>query len=586
MPITCSSNMICEDFICSGLGQCAGVTNDNGAVLRDGIVFGLPTSTAGDVGLAFKYAALNNVTIYGGSGLGGYSGDMICHSCVCNEVYIYHNHTKVTYDAMFAGSGDYNVGLAINGGLRGGNSFNITDNTDLNAVGSDDYRIKDSSSLKGAGAGGVNIGGIYVPAVQGDNIMTIVYKLGIIQPLVINRGIVGHWADLPPGGYELSFIVTGNIVAFTNPSGTTGTWDYLDNTGTDVTVDPTHEYFVAGVYNVTYTDDGDASVSTAPVNIVAHAMPDASFTYVIGDPNTAVHDFTPTGAGAAVWDIDGNEYTTNLAQHEFLTADTFFVTLRMSDGYGNTSYTEQNIPVLLQNVLPSGTIEFTKDQLDVDWTAVNVVDPDGENTNQVFVWDFGDETISNYQNPGVHTYPSPTVPLDPAGQTFNASCTVTDERGGVSVFNQAVTVYDFTTFGSQEIADHLFDGPLDSGWVDTNGSEANIITDGGRSVMHCDSTLGSQGRNVYTLDLIPGRRYRLRATVKGDDAGGGTFPSININDDGVHTTNYINTIGGDGVYAEFSQDFTASIAAVEIWVFVRQAGNFIWVDEMHLQEIS
>lgn len=167
-----SSNTTVKNSILHDIDS-TGFSGSSGAKFENCIVYLTAPSSSSNVGKAFQNATLDNITAYISPDSGAYNGDVIFQNCVCNNVYMFHNHAKTTYDSFFGGSGDYNVGLAINGDLPGANSFYITDDSDLVDPDNFDFRIKSTSPLATAGSGGGRIGAYYETGGGGETIESI-----------------------------------------------------------------------------------------------------------------------------------------------------------------------------------------------------------------------------------------------------------------------------------------------------------------------------------------------------------------------------------------------------------------------------
>lgn len=137
--------------------------NTAGMLFENGIVYNFAKTGFAEEGLGFAYVTLKNVTMYLDTDEGGYGGDCAAIFCECEDVYVYSNHSYISYNVLYGSTGDYNAALAINGAITGLNSVTITDDSDMNNPVVNDYRIKSSSTLKTAGTSGGAIGSNYSP---------------------------------------------------------------------------------------------------------------------------------------------------------------------------------------------------------------------------------------------------------------------------------------------------------------------------------------------------------------------------------------------------------------------------------------
>jgi hypothetical protein len=163
-------NCILHDITSFGFSDSSGATFDNC------IVYNVAPASSGNAGTAFKNATLKNITAYIKYDGGGYGGNIIFNSCDCTNVYLYHNRAATTYNGFHSCTGDYNASLAISGTLPGSNSVTTTNDSDLENISIDDYRIKSTSPLKTSGESGGAIGSLYedsAPAALASDINVI-----------------------------------------------------------------------------------------------------------------------------------------------------------------------------------------------------------------------------------------------------------------------------------------------------------------------------------------------------------------------------------------------------------------------------
>ena len=155
-----------------------------------------------------------------------------------------------------------------------------------------------------------------------------------------------------------------------------------------------------------------------PESTPTNTAPEASFTEILYGMTV---NFTDTSLDADwddltyLWDFDDG--TTNDSQnpvHTYIENGTYTVTLTVNDG------TEKNVStksIIVGNLGPTADLIFEIENLTVKFKDKSY-DPNGDNLT--YLWDFGDGTTNNSQNP-VYTYT--------ANGTYNVKLTVTDPYG-------------------------------------------------------------------------------------------------------------------------------------------------------------
>jgi PKD repeat protein len=137
------------------------------------------------------------------------------------------------------------------------------------------------------------------------------------------------------------------------------------------------------------------------------------------------------GAAGAPWDYgDGAAgATTKDAQHTYAAANTYPVTLTVTDNGGAANSVTKSVEV---NAPPNAppTASFTSSCTDLTCTFTDL-SSDGDGTVVGFQWDFGYGAVAATQNPS-HVFAS-------AG-TYVVALTVTDDRGATGTRSQPVTV--------------------------------------------------------------------------------------------------------------------------------------------------
>ncbi len=249
---------------------------------------------------------------------------------------------------------------------------------------------------------------------------------------VVNLPVVNFTAS------PLAACEDDNLFTFNNTS--TGavsyTWDFGDG-GTSTLTNPTHIYTTAGTYNVKLigtTSYGCNAIQVRNSYITIYPAPDFSFTsnYSSTCDVTQVFDFTGSGTGITSWNWNFGDGTFSSAQspsHLYSSTGAYTITLITTNTLGCTDTLYANNYINIGSTLvPSYTVDNTTGCGDLtanfDCTVPNATS---------WLWDFGDGTTSNIQNP-VHQYT--------AAGNYTVTLTVTTTSGcnGTATFNNAITI--------------------------------------------------------------------------------------------------------------------------------------------------
>jgi PKD repeat protein len=253
-------------------------------------------------------------------------------------------------------------------------------------------------------------------------------------------------ACIDPAGFTFT-----NTSTIANPGGLANTpeivesrWNFGDGsplltlTGANTMDNATHVYALAGIYPVTLTVISNTGCThSITQNFTVRPLPTAAFTAtnVCKDsPLTFVN--TSTGANAlasSLWDFgDGSPAVTlggnEDATHTYTAFGTFTVTLTVTDIYGCTHQTTQNI-----TVHPRPAAAFTVPAIRCETETVaftNTTNTFATATN--YAWDFGDGTTSNDESP---------VKVYAVAGTYTVTLTATNSLGCSDVFTQHVIIH-------------------------------------------------------------------------------------------------------------------------------------------------
>ncbi len=186
------------------------------------------------------------------------------------------------------------------------------------------------------------------------------------------------------------------------------------------------------------------SDSTQPGN----AAPVANFTSSCTDLDCTFTDLSSDTDGTVQsysWSFgDGGTATTKNPGHSYTAANSYDVTLTVTDNDGDTKAVTKPVSVTARvNGAPVADFDFACNSLDCTFTDVST--DDGSVTG--WDWDFGDGSAhSTAQNPPVHTYVASGL------ATYTAKLTVTDNDGLTSTKSTEFTVSPAATLQCEDAA--------------------------------------------------------------------------------------------------------------------------------------
>ena len=166
-----------------------------------------------------------------------------------------------------------------------------------------------------------------------------------------------------------------------------------------------------------------------PESTSINNAPEASFTEELYGMTVNFTDISSDADGddlTYLWDFDDG--TTNDSQnpvHTYIENGTYTVTLTVNDG------TEENVStktIIVGNLVPTAEFIYEIENLTVTFKDKSY-DPNGDHLT--YLWDFGDGTTNNSQNP-IYTYT--------ANGIYNVTLTVTDPYGKTDTTEIEITV--------------------------------------------------------------------------------------------------------------------------------------------------
>ncbi len=298
---------------------------------------------------------------------------------------------------------------------------------------------------------------------------------GIIQVLPIPPPQADFTATPQSGAANLTVVFTDQTPA---TESLTYQWDFDDDTLVSYDRNPVHTFTEPGLYNVTVAVTGSGgtslikkigyiAVDTLPAPIADFAVAPGYGTAPLNVSFIALAN--GTGHLTYEWDFDdgsAHEFGRNPI-HQFITPDTYNVTLWVSDGSKTGSVTRNNC-VIVQEAAPP-VADFTGSPTK-GTTPLTVSFSDfssGLNTSPWYQWWFGDGQISNERLP-VYTYNTPGS-FDVCLTVISDGKTSTkDMKGFVQVSNPVLTHAMFTAIPRNGSA------PLDVSFIDQSTGESPL----------------------------------------------------------------------------------------------------------------
>ncbi|MBO0593397.1 PKD domain-containing protein, partial [Cellulophaga sp. E16_2] len=388
---------------------------------------------------------------------------------------------------------------------------------------------------------------IYTVTAQDQTIQT--YTVNVTVPSANQAPTAIATSDVTSGAPSLDVQFTGDTSTDPDTGDVlTYAWDFGDGS-TATTVNPSHTFTTAGTYTVTLTvtDDGTpAQNSTDTITIIvtdANQAPTAVATSDVtsGAPSLDVQFTGDTSSDLDDGDVltyawnfgDGTIATTANPSHTFTTADTYNVTLTVTDnGTPALSSSEVSITITVNTpanqaptAVASSSVRSAVPNFLILFTGSTSSDPNMTDSLS-YAWDFGDESPVSSENNPVYSYTT-------AG-TFNVTLTVTDngtpnlsDTANLTIIvtaesNQLPTVFA----GDDQQKNTLFSLINLSGTAnDPDGTISTVlweIESGGSATITNPNSLNTSVTN-FTSGL-----YEFKLTVT-DNLGGTNSDIVRIN---------------------------------------------------------
>lgn len=230
--------------------------------------------------------------------------------------------------------------------------------------------------------------------------------------------------------------------AYTTNEVTNWSWDFDDGSSAS-TQNPEHTFGTDGYFDVTLTvttEHGCTNSTTEEVTVYSNPVADFETDSICEGTLTNFTDLSsaaPTNSDYLMgwsWDFtDGNTSTTQSPTHLFDDENIYNVTLEVQSDKG--CFNEITKPVL---VYPNPVVSFTPTEVCLDSPTEftdnsTISNSHTSNQNVAWVWDFGEVGASNTTQNAAHTYSSEGF--------YDASLTVTSDKGCVTTENVEITVY-------------------------------------------------------------------------------------------------------------------------------------------------
>ena len=345
----------------------------------------------------------------------------------------------------------------------------------------------------------------------------------ISRSVVVERQNQAPVADFSVSVNALNVTVDGGSSNDTDGTIASYAWTFGDGTvasGQSIT----HAYAQPGSYDITLVVTDDQGAVSAPftktVTAVAPNQPPTAAFSAAADGLSVAFDSTgssdPDGSVAAyAWQFgDGATSTDASPSHTYAAAGTYTVTLTVTDDLGATSsMVSHDVTVTKPNQAPSASFTSNVSGLTVAFDASASADPDG--TIASYDWTFGDGATGSGATAS-HTFA--------AAGTFNATLTVTDDRGATSSKSADVTV----SIASAVLAKDGFEraavngwGVADQGgaWSIGTGSSSRFAVTGGAGVI----TVNSSSAQAADLKSVSSSSALVTTTFSVDKVANGTY---------------------------------------------------------------
>jgi serine protease AprX len=360
------------------------------------------------------------------------------------------------------------------------------------------------------------------------------------------------WSDFPSTETASVNLVNNLNLTVTGPGGTyngnvfSGGWSTTG--GSADSVNNVENVYIqnaaAGTWTVTVSG-ANVPMGPQPFALVVDGTgtagpnnpPTAGFGSSCTDLTCTFTDTSSDSDGSVVswaWDFgDGNTSTAQNPVHTYTTANTYTVSLTVTDDVGDSDSTSASVTANdPPNNPPTAGFSSSCTDLDCDFTDTS---SDTDGSIVAWSWVFGDGATSDAQHPS-HSYA--------AGETYTVSLTVTDDDGDSDTTSASVTATDPGSNNPPTAGFISNCSDLDCTFTDTSGdSDGSVVAwswafgDGGTSNVQ-DPSYSYAAAGTYMVTL----------TVTDDGSGSAsTTNSVTVTAPTGGTTMHIADLDGSGV---------------------------------------
>jgi len=259
------------------------------------------------------------------------------------------------------------------------------------------------------------------------------------KSITFSTGNVSPVADFSYSSISLMVNFNGGSSYDTDGNIVNWVWNFGDgqNAGGN---NVNHQYSQPGTYQVslTVTDNKNAQTSITKSVIVTNSLPVGDFTYSIGTNNlvsftSSAYD-TDGSVSSYRWTFgDGQTSGGTNANHQYIFAGNYNVTLSVTDNYGGIGTVTKSITISggtgTSNIPPVSQFTFSVNNYIALFTSSSY-DSDGSISS--YLWDFGDGQTSTQIGPLTHQYI--------LTGTYNVRLTVVDNNGVSTISSQSVVI--------------------------------------------------------------------------------------------------------------------------------------------------
>lgn len=267
--------------------------------------------------------------------------------------------------------------------------------------------------------------------------------------VIIGGGPTPQFTFTPanPAAFTDVFFDASTSIPALGTSITSFAWTFGDgSTGSGIT--PIHR-FAAGTWTVTLTvtdSNGLAASSSKAVTVAIGAVPTADFTFSPSTPDVNQEilfngGLSRAGPGHTIvrydWNFGSGAPRSGVTQSKsYDTADTYSVTLTVTDEVGQTAQSTKSVTVgggLIADFTMSPTNPTSGTQVNYNGSSSTAA---AGTTIVLYSWDFGDgDTASGPSPTATNTYP-----VSATSVTYTVRLTVTDSTGRTATTTKTLTV--------------------------------------------------------------------------------------------------------------------------------------------------